>query len=188
MVVSTWVAWFLYNIWVEDVQLSNEWCADFPPYYYWIISSIQPFQLRSQMPCQKWISAEGAFLYPVSGMFWEGISAFSPFSFGITSYSYSPRGLNSVSSRLNFIRHRGECHSAPRWRLVEYRLIYISKQTNSPETNRGSVCVGQTLCLYWIEPLLYENTASVLWETTGVRTNYFSGWKGWKHLPSPGTS
>ena len=55
----------MYNIGMKDVL----------PLLYCILSSvhrIQPFQPLSQTPWQKAIAAEGRFLYPASGAFWEG--------------------------------------------------------------------------------------------------------------------
>jgi len=87
----------MYNIWVEDVQLSNEWCADFPPYYYWIISSIQPFQLlpklkglKALIPSQN-IPETGYKKAPSADIhFWQGICA-------------------------EFRKLEAEFHSPPRW-------------------------------------------------------------------------
>ena len=55
----------MYNIGMKDVL----------PLLYCILSSvhrIQSFQSLSQTPWQKAIAAEGRFLHPASGAFWEG--------------------------------------------------------------------------------------------------------------------
>jgi len=66
---------------------------------------------------------------------------------------------------------------------VEYRLIQINQWINSSEKNRGSVYLGQSLCLFRTETLFGINTGSVESEIISVWINSFSGWKGWSYLP-----